>query len=127
MAGAGLLASACDSGGEGSGQPTGAPATTSTPESTPDPTTLSRASAPGASRVTPVPRVFDARAMQASVERILTQSYRIEDVESVTCPPRQPVRAGWTFDCTAVIAGEPARVPITVRGEDDQYEVGYPE
>ncbi|MFD2395845.1 DUF4333 domain-containing protein [Prauserella oleivorans] len=129
MVAAGLLAAGCDSRGEGAEPPGTSTATSpsSPSESTPDPSTLGSASSGLSSSLAPVPRVFDARTMQASVARILTQSYRVEGVEAVSCPPRQPVEAGLTFDCTAVIAGEAQRVPITVLGRNDEYEVGYPE
>ncbi|MEU6641663.1 DUF4333 domain-containing protein [Saccharomonospora sp. NPDC046836] len=75
----------------------------------------------------PVPKLFDAESMQASVQQILTESYRIEGVESVTCPADQPVEPGLTFECTAQIAGDATPVPITVQDGQGHYEVGYPQ
>jgi hypothetical protein len=129
-----LAVGACGSDGEQGRIPPGADTTTTPATTTSQPVWPTAAgggySAPTAapsSSPTPVPKVFDAEAMRESVKRILTESYGIDGVQSVTCPPNQPVEAGSRFDCHARIDGESTRVPITVQGEDDQYKVGYPE
>ncbi|PXY30478.1 hypothetical protein BAY59_13505 [Prauserella coralliicola] len=124
MAGAALLLGACDSGGEEPATPASESSATSAATSSGEQATATAAST--TTSLAPVSKVFDAEAMQMSVQQILTQSYRVEGVERVTCPPDQPVEVGLKFDCTAVIAGEPKRVQITVKNENDEYEVGYP-
>ncbi|OQO95155.1 hypothetical protein B1813_01795 [Saccharomonospora piscinae] len=76
--------------------------------------------------LTPVPKALDQAAVEKSVRSVLRGSYGIADVESVSCPAAEPVRVGNTFDCTARIGGEPARVPIEILDEDGRYEVGLP-
>ncbi|MBK1782962.1 DUF4333 domain-containing protein [Prauserella cavernicola] len=134
MAGAVLLLGACEGGGQ---DPAEAPESSESAESGPssapggsaaEPSEGTATSAPSTTTsLAPVSKVFDPGAMQASVQRILTESYRVEGLEGVTCPPDQPVEVGLTFDCTVQIAGEQKRVRITVKSEDDEYEVGYPE
>ncbi|WP_146240018.1 DUF4333 domain-containing protein [Prauserella flavalba] len=126
MAGAALLLGACDSGGEEPATPAESSETSATSEAASSSEAATSTAVSTTTSLAPVTKVFDAEAMQASVQQILTQSYRVEGVERVTCPPDQPVEVGLTFDCTAVIAGEPKRVQITVKSEDDEYEVGYP-
>lgn len=77
--------------------------------------------------VSPVPKVFDETSMRKSVRSVLVDGYDIDAVQRVSCPPKQPVRAGTTFDCTAVIGGETKQVPITVENARGRYQVGYPE
>ncbi|NIJ12181.1 hypothetical protein FHU38_002525 [Saccharomonospora amisosensis] len=130
LSGGCLLLAACDSGGGKGATPSLTLAETTSSStaamesmvSPPPDDTNGTASAP----LTPLPRVFDPEVMRDSVLRILTDSYGIEGVESVTCPPEQPVEVGLTFDCTAVVDGDTQRVPITVKNEDGEYEVGYP-
>jgi Domain of unknown function (DUF4333) len=59
------------------------------------------------------------------VRTILTQDYGLE-VESVTCPDAQEVAVDNTFECTAVVDGEPVPVQIRITSEDGNYEVGRP-
>lgn len=125
-----LLLGACDGGGDGDkgdrGEPgAGAPESTgSRPSGTGEP---SVASGEGTGTgVAPVTRVFDPETMRESVLDVLEEGYRVTDVEDVTCPADQPVEVGTTFDCTARIAGEDVPVPITVKTEEGQYEVGQP-
>jgi hypothetical protein len=133
------LLTACDSGG---GQPddrfAGEPATTGvsatvTPTSaasSPDTATDSATATSEGTATTEssaVVRVFDQEAMQDAVLGILTDSYRLDEVSRVRCPGGRPVERGSTFDCTAQIGGERQRVPITVKSEQGDYEVGLPE
>lgn len=126
LSGGGLLLGACEGGGgEGS-----APSLTLPGAMTSSLPALESMSSPAddtdSAPLTPLPRVFDPRAMQDSVRRILTDSYAIEGVETVTCPPDQPVEADLKFECTAVVDGSTRHVPITVKNDDGEYEVGYP-
>ncbi|WP_424186186.1 DUF4333 domain-containing protein [Actinokineospora sp. G85] len=70
--------------------------------------------------------VFDQSAVQDGVKGILTGKYSVENVESVTCPADQEVRAGNKFTCEATIGGEKRTVSITVRTDDGEYEVAPP-
>lgn len=75
----------------------------------------------------PVAKVFDAAAMQASVKTILTDDYKLANVSDVKCPVGQQVLDGATFDCLVTVAGKAGKVTITVTGSDGQYKVGVPE
>ncbi|MGW4486234.1 DUF4333 domain-containing protein [Amycolatopsis sp. NPDC004368] len=103
---------------------------------TPTPTTSAggtpnSADGPGSSGATPASatgpgRVFDAKAMDTGVAKILTDTYKIADVGDVSCPDRQGVTDGSTFQCVVDIAGVPKHVPITVTGTDGDYTVDPP-
>ena len=69
---------------------------------------------------------FDAGAVQQGVQQILTDSYDIPGVESVTCPSGQAVEPGATFDCEATVEGSTLTVTVTVKDDDGTYEVGHP-
>ncbi|GAA1290867.1 DUF4333 domain-containing protein [Saccharothrix xinjiangensis] len=71
-------------------------------------------------------KVFDNAEVQKGVVTILTDVYKISDVESATCPADQEVKPNTTFECTAKIDGEDKTVKITVKTEDGEYEVGQP-
>lgn len=71
-----------------------------------------------------MPKVFDSAEMQSSVQQVLTESYRVEGVESVTCPSGQQVVVDSRFDCSVIVAGETKHVTITVKSVDGKYEVG---
>jgi hypothetical protein len=71
--------------------------------------------------------VFDEAIVQDSVHRVLTDDYGIDGVDVVICPAGQEVEVGAEFACTARIAGERKRIPITVETEQGRYEVGLPE
>jgi hypothetical protein len=73
-----------------------------------------------------VSKVFDTAAVQAGVQKILTDSYDIRDVSAVTCGEKIAVTAGDTFTCDATIAGSPARIPVRITSADGDYEVGRP-
>lgn len=127
LSGGCLLLGACEGAGDQGGAPSLTLAGTTTAATTTVESMVSQTSdAAGSAPLTPLPRVFDPRAMRDSVLRILTDSYQIEGVESVTCPPDQPVEADLEFDCTAEIDGSTRRVPITVKNDEGEYEVGYP-
>lgn len=127
LSGGCLLLAACDSGGGEGATPSLTLAETTSSSTAVESMVSSRPSDDTTSApLTPLPRVFDPHVMRDSVLRILTDSYGIEGVESVTCPPDQPVEVGLTFECTAVVDGDTQPVPITVKNEDGEYEVGYP-
>jgi hypothetical protein len=87
----------------------------------------SAASTSGGSSSSNAPgRVFDPRAMQADVKKILTETYQVAGVGEVLCPANQAVKDGNTFSCTVEVDGEGKTVTITVTGEDGRYEVGAP-
>ncbi|MCP2257338.1 protein of unknown function (DUF4333) [Streptoalloteichus tenebrarius] len=71
-------------------------------------------------------RVFDHAAVQDGVKKILTSDYKLAKVEGVTCPADQPVKTGETFDCQVKVDGKSKKVPITVRSDNGEYEVGLP-
>ncbi len=73
-----------------------------------------------------VTRVFDPAAVQDGVRRVLTSDYRVDGVQSVTCPPDQRVVEGATFECRANIEGSDTPIKITVRSADGRYEVRAP-
>ncbi|HEY3711865.1 MAG TPA: DUF4333 domain-containing protein [Amycolatopsis sp.] len=105
-----LAAAACDA-GPNAGQP--------------ERTTTSSHPSTGASSAPPV-RVFDAKAMNAGVAKVLTENYGLHHLGEVTCPDRQAVADGNQFQCTVDVAGERKRVPITVTGTSGQYRVDAP-
>ncbi|MET8854229.1 DUF4333 domain-containing protein [Amycolatopsis sp. NPDC004625] len=71
-------------------------------------------------------QVFNNTQMQTDVQKLLTETYKIEGVTGVTCPAEQKVADGAKFECTATIAGKPQQVPITVKGDGGNYEVSPP-
>ncbi|PRX45050.1 uncharacterized protein DUF4333 [Prauserella shujinwangii] len=84
-------------------------------------------SAPSPTTTTAITKVFNAAVMENDVQRLLTESYEVRDVRSVDCPADQEVEPGNTFDCDALIGGEPHTVTITVTDAEGRYEVGQPE
>ncbi|MEV4050616.1 DUF4333 domain-containing protein [Amycolatopsis sp. NPDC049688] len=71
-------------------------------------------------------QVFNNTQMQTDVQKLLTETYKIDGVTGVTCPAEQKVEDGAKFECTATIAGKPQQVPITVKGDGGNYEVSPP-
>jgi hypothetical protein len=69
---------------------------------------------------------FDNTQMEQDVARVLG-GYDIGQVESVSCPSGQEVTDGATFQCQAVVDGQQRSIPITVKGSDGDYQVGYPQ
>lgn len=128
-AGALLLVAGCDQGTTGGESPV---TTTSAASRAPTGTgmesssQLSNASATTTTTPPKVTKVFDADAMDRSVQDILTKSYGIKGVQEVSCPPGQEVTDGNTFDCDVTIGGQRKMVTITVQGEEGEYLVGQP-
>lgn len=73
-----------------------------------------------------VTRVFDKVAVQQGVQRVLTESYGIPAVGSVTCGENIEVIVGASFDCEAIVDSETVSVPVRVTSNDGNYEVGMP-
>ena len=71
-------------------------------------------------------KVFDADSVEWGVSEILTEEYKIPDVQSVQCPANQPAKVGRTFECTVLIGGKSKKVKITPKSGDGEYEVGQP-
>ncbi|MFJ9786898.1 DUF4333 domain-containing protein [Amycolatopsis sp. NPDC101161] len=71
-------------------------------------------------------QVFNNTQMQTDVQKLLTETYKIDGVTGVTCPADQKVEDGAKFECTATIAGKPTQIPITVKGDGGNYEVSPP-
>jgi hypothetical protein len=71
-------------------------------------------------------QVFNNTQMQTDVQKLLTETYKIDGVTAVTCPAEQKVEDGAKFECTATIAGKPQQVTITVKGDGGNYEVSPP-
>jgi hypothetical protein len=116
------LAAAC---GGGSGGP--APTTTTVTVGASSGSTGSTAPSSPAATPSPVGKVFDPDAMQASVKTILTNDYKVADVAGVKCPVGQQVLDGAKFDCLVTVGGKDEKVTITVTGGDGQYTVSAPE
>ncbi|MCO1656084.1 DUF4333 domain-containing protein [Pseudonocardia humida] len=72
-----------------------------------------------------VTKVFDTGAVQAGVQKVLTDEYGLA-VESVTCGQDIRVDNGATFECDATIDGQPRKVPVKVTSAEGDYEVGRP-
>lgn len=77
-------------------------------------------------------KVFDQNALQGKdgVQKILVNDYKVENIESVTCPADQEVKSGTKFQCTVKIGGDDAKeltVNITVTNDDGEYQVALPE
>lgn len=75
---------------------------------------------------TPQAKVFDEAAVQDSVKRILTDDYKVEGIKDVTCPPKQEVKEGGTFDCAVSVGDSVKKVTITVTSAEGAYKVGAP-
>lgn len=71
-------------------------------------------------------RVLDPAAVGDGVRKILLETFRVAEVDGVTCPAGQPVIIGRAFVCTAQIGGAVKRVPITVLDADGRYRVDPP-
>jgi hypothetical protein len=77
-------------------------------------------------------KVFDQAALQGDegVKKILVDDYRLENIESVSCPADQEVKQGNKFECTVKQGGDDPKdltVQITVTSDDGQYQVALPE
>jgi hypothetical protein len=76
--------------------------------------------------------VFDQSALQGDqgVKKILVDDYKVENIESVTCPADQEVKQGNKFECKVKTGGDDPKeltVQITVTSDDGQYQVALPE
>ena len=67
--------------------------------------------------------VIDDVKTADTIQRYLERSLG-EDVRSVDCPSDQPVEAGTTFECEAVLAGGERKVAtVEIRNEDADFQV----
>jgi hypothetical protein len=71
-------------------------------------------------------KVLDPAAVQTGVQKVLTNDYEITGVGTVTCPDKQRVVPGGTFQCQAVVNGKPVTVPVRVTSDTGDYEVSRP-
>ncbi|RMI32314.1 DUF4333 domain-containing protein [Nocardia stercoris] len=69
---------------------------------------------------------LDDHAVAQGVQKVLKDSYGIDDVQSVSCPSGQKVTVGNTFTCSLKVGGEQKTVTIKVTKDDGTYEVGRP-
>lgn len=69
---------------------------------------------------------LDNSAVQTGVQKVLKDSYGIDDVQDVSCPSGQEVKVNNSFDCTLKVGGEQKKVTIKVTKSDGTYEVGRP-
>lgn len=73
-----------------------------------------------------VRKVFDPRGVQLGVQQVLRDSYHVDGVESVTCPPDEPVRSAVTFACAVRVSGQTRTVTITASDDSGTYQVSRP-
>jgi hypothetical protein len=71
-------------------------------------------------------KVFDSDSVQLGVQQVLRDSDHIGNVQSVTCPPGEPVQPGETFACKVIVQGQPATVTINVQDAAGDYQVSLP-
>ncbi|WP_084792068.1 DUF4333 domain-containing protein [Actinopolyspora mortivallis] len=71
--------------------------------------------------------VFDADSVGTGVRQVLRDSYGVEGVESVFCPPSQPVQPGHSFTCRVMVGDENQYVRVVVRDERGTYAVQRPD
>jgi hypothetical protein len=78
-------------------------------------------------------KVFDQAALQGDdgVKKILVDDYKVDNIESVSCPADQEVKQGNKFQCTVKVGGDEPKelkVTITVTNEESaEYQVALPE
>jgi hypothetical protein len=70
--------------------------------------------------------VFDPGGVQLGVQQVLRDSYHVDGVESVTCPPGEPVQPAVTFACKVRVGDRTQTVPIAVQDANGTYHVGRP-
>jgi hypothetical protein len=70
--------------------------------------------------------VFDAGGVQLGVQQVLQGPYHLDAVQSVICPPGEPVRPAQTFDCQVHLGAVRQHVTITVLDAAGDYEVSLP-
>jgi hypothetical protein len=66
-------------------------------------------------------------AVQVSVTKILTDTYKIEGIKTVSCPAKQEVKQGSTFDCAVALGDVVKKVTLTITSDGGDYEVGTPQ
>ncbi|MBF6347147.1 DUF4333 domain-containing protein [Nocardia cyriacigeorgica] len=69
---------------------------------------------------------LDQAAVQSGVQKVLSESYGIEDVSDVSCPAGQEVKVDATFTCDLKVSGEAKKVSVKITKDDGTYEVGRP-
>ncbi|GAB0107022.1 hypothetical protein JMUB6875_60140 [Nocardia sp. JMUB6875] len=69
---------------------------------------------------------LDNKAVATGVQKVLKDSYGIDDVQDVSCPSGEKVQVDKTFDCTLKVGGEAKKVTIKITKDDGTYEVGRP-
>ncbi|MGV9664073.1 DUF4333 domain-containing protein [Nocardia niigatensis] len=69
---------------------------------------------------------LDNKAVESGVQKVLKDSYGIDDVQNVSCPSGQKVEVDKTFDCSLKVGGENKKVTIKITKDDGTYEVGRP-
>lgn len=69
---------------------------------------------------------LDNSAVQDGVQKVLKDSYGIDDVQDVSCPSGQKVEVGASFDCDLKVGGEQKKVTVKITKDDGTYEVGRP-
>ena len=70
--------------------------------------------------------VFDSRGVADGVHQVLRDAYRVDGVQSVSCPADEPAEPGTRFDCRAVVDGESRTVTVAVVDSDGRFEVSRP-
>ena len=99
-------------------------ATTRTVTVTPSVGTATSEPSLSAASTSPRAKVFDEIAVQDSVRKILTEDYKIAGIKDVTCPAKQEVKEGSTFDCAVAVGNDVKKVAITVTSGEGDYTVG---
>ncbi len=69
---------------------------------------------------------LDNSAVQQGVQKVLKDSYGIDDVQDVSCPSGQEVKVGKSFNCSMKVGGEQKTVTVKITKSDGTYEVGRP-
>lgn len=69
---------------------------------------------------------LDNKAVQGGVQKVLKDSYGIDDVSDVNCPSGKDVKVGNSFSCSLKVGGEQKSVTVKVTKDDGTYEVGRP-
>ncbi|GAA5052808.1 hypothetical protein GCM10023318_25930 [Nocardia callitridis] len=69
---------------------------------------------------------LDQAAVQDGVQKVLSESYGIQDVNNVSCPADKEVAVDASFECTLDVSGEAKKVTIKITKDDGTYEVGRP-
>src|SRR6476469_2091990 len=77
-------------------------------------------------------KVFDQSSLQGDegVKKVLVNDYKVENIQSVSCPADQEVKSGNKFSCKVKVGGDDPKeltVQITVTSDDGQYQVALPQ